>query len=89
MWLPYPPGLAIDGKRETKGRVCMKIGYVGVSKQEQNEALQVDALQEAYPRSEGDIIFRARANETPGRFAAVCSLIQHHIEQIRELPARR
>ncbi len=30
----------------------MKIGYVRVFKQEQNEALQVDALQEAFPRSE-------------------------------------
>ena len=66
----------------------MKIGYVGVSKQEQNEALQVDALQEVYPRSEGDIIFRARANETPERFAAVYSLVQRHIGQIHELPAR-
>ena len=31
----------------TKGRGSMKIGYVRVSKQEQNEALQRDALKEA------------------------------------------
>ena len=65
----------------------MKIGYVRVFKQEQNAALQVDALQEVYPRSEGDIIFLAQANETPGRFAIACSLVQHHIGQIYELPA--
>ena len=65
----------------------MKIGYIRVLQQEQNEALQVDTLQEAYPRSEGDIIFLAQANETPERFAAVYSLILHHIGQRRELPA--
>jgi hypothetical protein len=33
-------GLAVDGKRETKRRDEMKIGYVRVSKQERDEALQ-------------------------------------------------
>ncbi len=40
-------GQTIDGKRETKRRDEMKVGYARVSKQEQHEALQIDALKEA------------------------------------------
>src|SRR5260370_18381385 len=38
---------SVDGKPETDGDVCMKVGYIRVSKQEQHEALQLDALRKA------------------------------------------
>jgi hypothetical protein len=36
--------LAVDGKHETDGGAFMKVGYIRVSKHEQNEDLQRDAL---------------------------------------------